>query len=348
MRMLIHEWCCSGGLDGPDAEAVFGSCAASVRESVATEGRLMFDALLADVAAEPAIDATALVDDARPRELPGNVRPRLVRPGDELTALVDEAARADLTLLVAPEGSGILARRVAAVRRKGGRVLAPGDAFVAIASDKQATIDALAAAGLPVPAGRALAEGAAWPENFFLPAVRKARDGAGCEGLIVVRRGEPLPPPFAMPSRLEAFADGMPVGVACACGPGGPWPLPPMRQSFTGGRVPRYAGGAPLRDPAMTERAVDLARRAVTAVARAGRHADGAADAGWVGVDMILGDHVDGRDDRVLEVNPRLTTSFVAHARVAGARLVRMLIDAASGTPPAGQREPPAFLVEPA
>ena len=32
---------------------------------------------------------------------------------------------------------------------------------------------------------------------------------------------------------------------------------------------------------------------------------------GWVGVDMILGSCDDGHDDRVLEINPRLTTSFV-------------------------------------
>ena len=46
---------------------------------------------------------------------------------------------------------------------------------------------------------------------------------------------------------------------------------------------------------------------------------------------MILGRRADGRDDRVLEVNPRLTTSFIGHAAATATSLVRRLLDVAEG-----------------
>ena len=49
---------------------------------------------------------------------------------------------------------------------------------------------------------------------------------------------------------------------------------------------------------------------------------------------MVLGDGEDGRDDRVLEVNPRLTTSFIGLAAGEERSLVRLLCDAAAGLPP--------------
>ena len=32
---------------------------------------------------------------------------------------------------------------------------------------------------------------------------------------------------------------------------------------------------------------------------------------GYVGIDLILGPSLDGKDDRVIEINPRLTTSYI-------------------------------------
>jgi predicted ATP-grasp superfamily ATP-dependent carboligase len=46
---------------------------------------------------------------------------------------------------------------------------------------------------------------------------------------------------------------------------------------------------------------------------------------------MILGPRDDGRADRVLEVNPRLTTSFVGLAAAAPRSLVRAMLDLAAG-----------------
>ncbi|NDC62921.1 MAG: hypothetical protein EBZ59_02805, partial [Planctomycetia bacterium] len=196
VRIVIYEWCCSGGLHGPDRAEPGGTepdgngpaaASASVPADGAglpAEGRAMFTALVRDVAKDDGFEAVALVDAAWTADPPQGVRLCRVECGGEIEVLVEKAADSDAAIIVAPETGGILARRVAAVRAAGGRPLAASSAFIALATDKQATIAALAAAGVPVPAGRSLAAGQAWPEGFRRPAVRKARAAAGCDGLV--------------------------------------------------------------------------------------------------------------------------------------------------------------------
>ena len=335
MRILVYEWCCSGGLAGLDA------CGEESLDRLHAEGLAMFLAVLRDARRDPRFEVTAVVDATRPVTLPAGVRSRSVPAGAELGTLTAEATRAEMAILVAPETDGLLASRVAAVRRAGGNVLAADGAFIAVAADKQATVLALAAAGVPVPAGRFLPAGAEWPAGFARPAVRKRCDGAGGEDLIVVPPDAAPPAPSARDARLEVLAAGIPVGVSCLCGPGGMVPLAPLRQRFAAGPGSSYVGGEPLADPESVRRAKAIAVRAIKAVERfAGGRARG-----WVGVDMILGRPADGRGDRVLEVNPRLTTSFVGHAAGSATSLVRQLIDVAAGRNVWPASHPEAFQV---
>jgi predicted ATP-grasp superfamily ATP-dependent carboligase len=319
MRVAIYEWCMSGGLAGGTA-------------AIAREGRMMLEALAADAAGDPALEVDVLVEEGRDLDRPARGRVVPVPVGDDVPALVAAARAADWTVIVAPETDGILAALVASVREAGGRVVAPARRVIEIAADKQATIDALAARGVSVPAGRPLAAGEPVPPGFRMPAVRKRRASCGGDGLEVLATHDAAPD--ALPTRIEAFAAGMPVGVSCICGTRSPIVLPPLRQVFTAGRSPRYLGGDVLADEPLAARATDLARRAAAAVG---------ADAGWLGIDMILGRRPDGRDDRVLEVNPRITTSFVGLARLFSSSLVATMIGAA-----AGAEEPLAPVPHPA
>jgi predicted ATP-grasp superfamily ATP-dependent carboligase len=314
--VCLYEWCCSGGLHGQSANAGL--------EGIAVLGQMMLEALAADAARDPELAITVLVDAGRAVDVPPGVRVRPVEPGMEMESLVAAAQEAAWTVIVAPENEGILAARVAGVRSAGARVLAAPGPFIAVSSDKQATVDALAAAGVPVPAGRSLSPAEPVPAGFHLPAVRKVRDGVGCEGMEIVHRRDA--PPAAAATRLEALVAGTPVGVSCLCGPRGIEVLPPMQQRFSEGDRPQYLGSEFFVDESMARRAGALARRSVAAVASA---AGGEQPIGWVGVDMILGSREDGRLDRVLEVNPRLTVSFVWHAPRAPSSLVRSLIDRA-------------------
>jgi predicted ATP-grasp superfamily ATP-dependent carboligase len=310
MRVVLYEWCLSGGLAGGDA-------------AIAREGRMMLEALAADATKDPALDVMVLVEAGRTVDLPSRARAVTVPVGDDVASLVAASRAADWAVVVAPETDGELSARVRAVRAAGGRVLAPADRVIDVASDKQATVDALAGRGIAVPAGRTLAAGESNPAGFHMPAVRKARTGCGGEGLRILTARDT--PPASVPTRLEAFTSGLPVGVSCLCGPQATVVLPPLRQVFTPGPAPRYLGSDPLADENVAARARTLAARSISAVG---------ADGGWVGVDLILGSRPDGRDDRVLEVNPRVTTSFVGHARLFATSLVAAMIAVASGTEP--------------
>jgi len=307
--MAVYEWCCSGGLVGS-------------QPAIEAEGRLMLEAIARDAAKQPSLEIVVFVAADRRIDLPPQARVVRVEPGRDVGRLVDEARLADWTLVVAPETDWLLRDRVRAVRASGGRVLAPSDRTIEVATDKQATIDRLAARGVPVPAGRSIAAGETVPDGFRLPAVRKARSGCGGDGLRVVRKRHEAARPVTVASRLEPLVEGTPVGVSCLCGPRSTVVLPVMRQRFSDGDPPRYLGSEPLAEAHAASRAVELAIRSASAVG---------ADAGWLGVDMILGDHPDGRDDRVLEVNPRPTTSIVGLSTLFETSLVAAMIEAAGG-----------------
>jgi predicted ATP-grasp superfamily ATP-dependent carboligase len=180
MRLLMYEYCCAGG---------------SGLDTLAPEARAMLQSLVTDAVNGGGLEVVALLAEGLTLSLPAAARVRRVAAGRELDMLVAASTAADAVLIVAPETDGILAARVATVRAAGAHMLAPAQAFIEIASDKQATTQALAAAGVPVPAGRALAAGEPWPDAFIHPAVRKARDGTGGDGFVVVDRNAPEPPP---------------------------------------------------------------------------------------------------------------------------------------------------------
>lgn len=320
MKLLVYEWCTSGGLE------------ASGGSALAAEGRLMTRAVAVDAARVAGLEVEVLVAADAPLDLPAGVTARPVPAGSELETLSTGSSAADWTIIIAPETDGILADRVARCRATGGRVLAGSGSFIALAGDKQATVHALAAAGIPVPAGTIRPAHTAWPAGFRRPAMRKPRGGVGAEHCFSVWPGDACPPPVAHDERIEAFSLGLSVGAACICGGQTVLPLPPLEQQFEdlpGGGI-GYAGGRPVSDAAAGGRARALAAQAVRAIATA---AGGEIPMGWVGVDMILGERADGRDDRVLEVNPRLTTSFVSLAAGATMSLVQLMVAAASGQP---------------
>jgi predicted ATP-grasp superfamily ATP-dependent carboligase len=75
----------------------------------------------------------------------------------------------------------------------------------------------------------------------------------------------------------------------------------------------------------LAQRARDLANRALAALP---------ATTGYVGIDMVLGREPDGSDDAVIEVNPRLTTSYVGLRAAARTNLAEAMCQAARGELP--------------
>src|SRR5205807_9809415 len=83
-----------------------------------------------------------------------------------------------------------------------------------------------------------------------------------------------------------------------------------------------YLGGKLPLSPSLAERAVRLGRLAIQSVPDL---------YGYVGVDLVLGSALDGSQDWVVEINPRLTTSYVGLRALAQTNLAGVLLAVALG-----------------
>jgi predicted ATP-grasp superfamily ATP-dependent carboligase len=137
--------------------------------------------------------------------------------------------------------------------------------------------------------------------------VLKPRDGAGSQATRRIDDAAAWQRDYdvtvaEMPGRdflVQKFQAGLACSVAFLVGRKQSIPLPPAQQVLsTDGRFQYQGGRLPLL-PSQAERAVSLAARAVDGV-------DGLE--GYIGVDLVLGD--DGHDVAI-EINPRLTTSYI-------------------------------------
>jgi hypothetical protein len=317
MHLFVYEWATGGGLvEEPGA----------LPASLVREGTAMISALAADLLRMEGCRVTTLRD---PRVL------QLAMPGCEVVDVWSKsshreeierlAATADGTIVIAPELDDILLNTARRVVTGGGRLLSPSPDFIRLAANKHHTCQALAAAGLPVPEGRVVEADEPLPAAFPYPAVLKPVDGAGSQDIYVLSGPHDTPPAYAWPRRLERYLPGLAASVALVCGPAGRVPLAACKQRIsTDGRL-RYLGGELPLPAGLQARAVDLAARALAALPPA---------VGYVGVDLVLGREPDGRDDAVIEVNPRLTTSYVGLRAAAQYNLARAIWEAAQGKLP--------------
>ena len=98
--------------------------------------------------------------------------------------------------------------------------------------------------------------------------------------------------------------------------------LPPCWQRLSADGRFSYRGGAVIREKELANRATALAAQALAAMPPA---------LGYVGVDLVLGDDPDGADDVVIEINPRLTTSYVGLRRAVVENLAGAMIHVGDG-----------------
>jgi tyramine---L-glutamate ligase len=301
MRVLIYEH-------------VTASMATSL-DSLRAEGRAMLEAVVEDFPRIPGVEVVTL---ASPNE----------------AAFRDAAAGADYTLVIAPEIDGILATRCAWVEEAGGRLLGPSAQAVRLTGDKLLLGRHWLAHGVPTPPCRLHLPGEPPPSIF--PAVCKPRFGAGSQATFLVHQESDIAAATEQARAegctdllLQPFVPGQAVSVAWVLGPNHKVPLLPARQRVSDDGRFHYLGGSLPLDEELSERAVALSRRAVDCIPGL---------LGYVGVDLVLGDAQDGSADWAIELNPRLTTSYIGLrvlARVNLAQLMLQVVRREMLTPPA-------------
>jgi len=294
MHIFVYEWATGGGLVEESG---------ALPASLVREGSAMIGAMAADLVKIEGCRVSALRD---PRVLQLSLPRCDVVDVTSCGAQYDEferlASAADAVILIAPEFDGILLKAANRIVAGGGRLASPMPEFIRIAADKHRTCQALEAAGVATPRGLLLDPDDPLPAEFSYPAVLKPTDGAGSQDTYLVSGPHDAPPAYAWRRRLEQFLPGLPASVSMLCGPQGSIALAPCKQRLSDDGRLRYLGGELPLPLGLANRAVTLAQQTMAALPPA---------VGYVGIDMVLGRDPHGAEDAVIEVNPRLTTSYV-------------------------------------
>ncbi len=119
--------------------------------------------------------------------------------------------------------------------------------------------------------------------------------------------------------RLERFVPGLPASVAVLCGQQRMLPLPACQQRLTNDGLFTYQGGVLPLPNELNKRAQQLAQRSIASI-------PGSANCGYVGVDMVLGE-----TDVVVDLNPRLTTSYVGLRRLTNGNIAQATLELCRG-----------------
>ncbi len=327
--ILLYEFFCSGGL--------FARSDLLADSALRQEGLAMLAAVAADFAGVPDTQIAVMID-ARFRDelcISGAQFIEVISSEAESELLANCSKRCDWTLVIAPEFDGLLHQRSLMVDGAGGRLLGPSPPTIALAGDKHATAQRLTAAGVPAPRGWLVEPAGRLPEDFPFPVVLKPCDGAGAHNvrLLTTRRDAiDHQQRLARPGRLEPFISGSAASVAVLCGPEGNIALPACSQHLSTDGQFRYLGGACPIPPHLNERAQRLARRAIDALGPV---------VGYLGVDLVLGDDPTGGGDVVIEINPRLTTSYIGLRAAVRENLAAAMLEIASDIRPPPCRPSP-------
>jgi predicted ATP-grasp superfamily ATP-dependent carboligase len=195
--------------------------------------------------------------------------------------------------------------------------------------DKLALSRHLRDRGVPSPESRLFHPDEEFPPAVY-PLVWKPRFGAGSQATFLVQHPQELrtcidrarSEGWEGDALLQPLLSGMAASVAFLTGPRSCIPLLPAAQRLSDDGRFHYQGGSIPLPGELAARAVQIAARALQTICDL---------RGYVGVDVILGLAEDGSSDAVIEINPRLTTSYVGLRALAESNLAEALLHIAMG-----------------
>lgn len=318
MRVLVFEYLTGGG------------CGESAMlAKLAAEGDVMLLAVVRDLLEVEGVEVLVLRD----RRLPWPRQDVEIHWVDDdwQSAWAWALGCCDAVLPIAPETDGILERLCAGVEARGRYLLNSSAAAVGLAADKQATLDRLAQSGIPVVPSWRAGERSSWPADELL--VVKPDMGAGCQDIRLMRHPAALAEFLAAqaaPERwlVQPYVDGRAASLSLLVGADGACLL-----------------GCNVQCVAQVDDGFVLLGCAVNGLTEGQEDFRALAQAiclaipglwGYVGVDFVLTD----QGPVVLEVNPRLTTSYAGLSHSTSTNIAGLLIGLARG----GGALPPVSL----
>jgi tyramine---L-glutamate ligase len=246
----------------------------------------------------------------------------------------------DATMVIAPELDGLLRTVVRSLRDGGVKVMGPNDAFLNVATDKKKTSDVFMASDVRHPRTWLLQD---WLLESSLPEVGngwvvKRRWGAGGVGMrrfpdanSLRHQATVVEGPWRDPSEwiVQPWVEGRPASIGVVTRSVGPTHLQAserqalgaMEQIFSetadaAGSQRSYVGGRGPLEEAPMDRVTRFAEQVLQAVPG---HA-----AGWIGIDFLI--EPDGHWTAI-EINARLTSSYLGYRMLYGSGLAGSLVD---------------------
>lgn len=277
---------------------------------------MMRDALIRDLRGIPGVSLSMTYDARLPLPDEG-IHAVAIHPYDDVDAIWDAAIQqADAAWIVAPEIGGVLSRMSARVLRHGRRLIGPAPATIDVMADKYQTYQTLCKANVPtIPTYRR----DAWPKTRTGAWVIKPDDGVGCDGVRYLSSTAALRDWLSRHTDaglvIQPYVEGVAASLSMLCHEGRAWLLSCNRQrvaiangefQFSGSVVNALADQWGVFQP--------LAKKLAAAVPGL---------SGYIGVDVLL--TADGL--QVVEVNPRLTTSYVGLRASIGCNPARLVLD---------------------
>ncbi len=321
-KVLVYEYFSGGGF--PEGK---------IPQGLAAEALGILWALLVDFKKWDAVRTLTVLDPRFEGRIPGLNRDTLpadevilVSPGKQDIAFLSLLNRCDAALVVAPETDGILSRLSRQVESAGIPLLGSSASATAIAGNKEVCHRIFGRANLPAVetciAGFDSVERKAEEQGF--PLVFKPLDGMGCEGVCLV--AGPVDIPIALTrirqassSRdrilLQPFINGIHMSVSLLVAGGDCVALSLNRQLIQPGLPFEYQGSEVPFSHEKARYAVDLARLTVDRIPGLN---------GYVGVDLIMTD----ASVQLVEINPRLTTSYIGFRQVSRVNPSKMIFNA--------------------
>jgi tyramine---L-glutamate ligase len=308
-KIFVHEFISGGGWPGSELPA-----------NLTAEGLGMLWSVLSDFRDWGEVRTVTTIDDRIDDQLKSEKREQL--PADEIVRLQAEhheeifrsiLQRSDAVLIIAPETDGILAKLTEIAEDLKVPLLCSNSAAVKLTGNKAASHQIFRHAGLHVPDTRltSFATAGQAASELGYPLVTKPLDGTGCEGVCLVNNLSELGEALVLLRKvtlhdqilLQTFVEGTHASVSLLVAQDHSIPLSLNKQLIETGRPFNYSGGIiPFEHPA-AKYAFELAQAAVQAVPGL---------RGYVGVDIIL----EQDSAWLIEINPRITTSYVGLHRI--------------------------------
>ena len=323
VRIFVSEFISSGAMSGTPLPI-----------SLLREGRAMLVAIVADLIAIPGCEVSTTLD----RRLVGGF-PR--RPNDPLHVWAIDNVEAEkiafdrlvgeavATLVIAPETDRVLTRRVQRVHDLGSKSLNCLPTAIEICGDKQQLANHFAASGIAtIPTQPAPPDEIEPWDLLGTSCVMKPRDGAGSWLTFAIpyrdsiawkhARNEFAIAGAADRAIIQPWIAGRNLSVGCVCHDSGRIEVLPIACQHLSGSTFQYQGGTIPADiqPSMIAVIEQLVLDACATITGL---------RGYIGIDLMLPDN-DPVSPLIVEINPRLTTSYVGYRQLCHDNIAERLL----------------------